>query len=142
MHTASRPDDAHPDWLDPRGADSRGLAGFRRKLPAHPQHPHAATVRINPRVEFVPQSLLSFRIYEIEKKTKTVEKFRFPQFETINWFAAQSLCEQMHELNVQEKTCPSLLLVGLKVLLPALKLWNTEKDVSAVVRISNKIKGL
>lgn len=98
---------------------------------------HTLNIRMQLQCVLVPCSLnlelkhalFVCRIYEIEKKTKTVEKFRFPRFESINWFAAQKLHEQIHELNVQEKTCPTILLTGLKALLPVLKLWNTEKDV-------------
>lgn len=69
-------------------------------------------------------------MYEIEKKIKTAEKFRFPYFETINWFAAKMLLQHIQGLNCEEKKCPNTLLVGLKSLLTTLKQWNTEKDVS------------
>lgn len=38
--------------------------------------------------------------------------------------------QQINELNVEERKCPEILLVGLKALLASLKHWNTEKDVS------------
>lgn len=71
-----------------------------------------------------------FSVYEIEKKIKTAEKFCFPFFETINWFAGRRLLQQINELNVEERKCPNTLLVGLKGLMATLKQWNTEKDVS------------
>lgn len=61
---------------------------------------------------------------------KTVAKFRYPYFESINWFAARHLLQEINELNVEERKCPDSLLVGLKALLSTLKHWNTEKDVS------------
>lgn len=73
---------------------------------------------------------MQLHIYEIEKKVKTAEKFRYPRFETINWFAAKKLLQQINQLNVEERRCPDSLLVGLKALLSSLKHWNTEKDVS------------
>ncbi|KAF5276696.1 hypothetical protein FQA39_LY06500 [Lamprigera yunnana] len=77
---------------------------------------------------------MQLQIYDIEKKIKTVEKFRFPYFETINWFAAQKLYQQMQELNAEEKKCPAVLLVGLKALLSTLKHWNLEKDYNSTTR--------
>ncbi|KAK5639176.1 hypothetical protein RI129_011668 [Pyrocoelia pectoralis] len=77
---------------------------------------------------------MQLQIYEIEKKVKTLEKFRFPFFETINWFAAHKLCQQIHELNSEEKKCPDMLLTGLKALLSVLKQWNVEKDYNVGVR--------
>lgn len=82
------------------------------------------------------------RIYDVEKKTKTVEKFRFPNFETINWFAAEKLYEQIKELNMEEKKCPATLLTGLKTLLSALKQWNMEKDVGTCCFIYVSLKML
>ncbi|XP_018325995.1 lysine-specific demethylase 7B isoform X2 [Agrilus planipennis] len=71
---------------------------------------------------------MQLQVYDIERKIKTVEKFRFPYFETINWFAAQNLLEKLTELNLEEKKCPSSLLSGLKSLLSSLKQWNADKD--------------
>lgn len=68
-------------------------------------------------------------MYEIEKKVKTDAKYRYPNFEIINWFAASRLLHQLTEMNVEERKCPNTLLVGLKTLLIALKQWNSEKDV-------------
>lgn len=70
------------------------------------------------------------QIYDIEKKIKTADKFKFPLFETINWYAAKKLMQLLKELNGEEKKCPGNLLAGVKALLAVLKQWNTEKDVS------------
>ncbi|KAF5283043.1 hypothetical protein FQR65_LT14104 [Abscondita terminalis] len=77
---------------------------------------------------------MQLQIYEIEKKVKTAEKFRFPFFETINWFAAQKLYQEISEINVAEKKCPGTLLTGLKALLTVLKQWNMEKDYNMSAR--------
>lgn len=61
---------------------------------------------------------------------KTPAKFRYPFFETINWFAAKRLLKELKELNCEEKKCPPYFLRGIKALLSILKQWNTEKDVS------------
>lgn len=73
---------------------------------------------------------MQLQIYDIEKKIKTHEKFKFPLFETINWYAAKKLMTILKELNAEEKKCPNNFLAGLKALLTVLKQWNTEKDVS------------
>lgn len=73
---------------------------------------------------------IQLQIYEIEKRTKTQEKFKFPMFEAINWYAAKKLLTILKELNTEEKKCPTDFLVGIKALLTVLKQWNTEKDVS------------
>ena len=66
----------------------------------------------------------------MEKKIKTTQKFMYPNFETINWFAALKLYKQICDLNMEEIRCPNTLLIGLKALVVALKQWNSERDVS------------
>ncbi|GJQ66960.1 hypothetical protein Trydic_g21906 [Trypoxylus dichotomus] len=77
---------------------------------------------------------MQLQIYEIEKKTKTTEKFLYPFFETIHWFAAERLLKQITQLNIEGQRCPANLLLGLKTLLTTLKHWNTEKDYNTSTR--------
>ncbi|CAH1153396.1 unnamed protein product [Phaedon cochleariae] len=77
---------------------------------------------------------MQLSVYEIEKKSKTVEKFLYPNFEMINWFAGNYLLRQLIEMNLQESRCPDIFLTGMKALLQALKHWNTEKDYNVLVR--------
>ncbi|CAH0562106.1 unnamed protein product [Brassicogethes aeneus] len=74
---------------------------------------------------------MQLSVYDIEKKIKTEQKFLYPNFEMMNWFAGSKLLEQLVELNTEERKCPTYLLLGLKQLLINLKHWNTEKDVSS-----------
>lgn len=74
--------------------------------------------------------LLIFRIYEIEKKIRTPERFRFPAFETINWYAAKRLCEELKDMNDLGNKVPAYLLQGTKALLFTLKQWSQDRDVS------------
>ena len=74
--------------------------------------------------------LFPFRIYEIEKKIHTPEKFRFPAFETTNWYAARSIANDLREMNNVGLKCPLTLLHGVKALIMTLKQWNQDKDVS------------
>lgn len=66
----------------------------------------------------------------MEKKLKTPEKFQYPRFESICWFAADKLLNELQSLNNEGKKCPDYLLQGAKALLVILKQWNTDKDVS------------
>jgi lysine-specific demethylase PHF8 len=75
-------------------------------------------------------SFFFFRIYEIEKKIHTPEKFRFPAFETTNWYAARSIANDLKEMNNMGFKCPLTLLIGVKALIITLKQWNQDKDVS------------
>ena len=69
-------------------------------------------------------SFLSFhRVYDIEERIKTPKKFRFPQFEAVNWLAAQKLKNDLSDLNSDSTLCPSHLISGIKALLQALKSW-------------------
>ena len=36
-----------------------------------------------------------FRVYEIEKSVKTPEKYLFPNYETVHWYATQSMYEDL-----------------------------------------------
>lgn len=74
--------------------------------------------------------LILFRVYDIEKKIHTPEKFRFPAFETTNWYAARNLCNDLREMNDKGLKCPLNLLQGIKALIITLKQWNQDKDVS------------
>ncbi|EFA11284.1 lysine-specific demethylase 7B [Tribolium castaneum] len=77
---------------------------------------------------------MQLAVYDIEKKVKTDAKYRYPNFELINWFAASHLLKKISELNSEDRKCPNHLLVGLKTLLITLKQWNSEKDYNTSVR--------
>ena len=64
-----------------------------------------------------------FRVYDIEERIKIPKKFRFPQFEAVNWLAAQKLKNDLSDLNSDSTLCPSHLISGIKALLQALKSW-------------------
>lgn len=72
---------------------------------------------------------MQLQVYDIEKKIKTAERFKFPSFEAINWYAAKKIMTQLKEMNSEDKKVPSYFLTGVKALLSVLKVWNTDKDV-------------
>ena len=58
------------------------------------------------------------------------EKFRFPAFETTNWYAAKRLAVDLREMTNKGVKCPINLLRGIKALILTLKQWNQHKVVS------------
>lgn len=56
--------------------------------------------------------IILYRIYELERKMKTPQKFQYPGFETINWFAAKRLLKELKELNNDEKKMSVLFFTG------------------------------
>jgi len=42
---------------------------------------------------FIVHICVSFRIYEIEKRVKTPEKYLFPFYEALHWFTAQRILD-------------------------------------------------
>ena len=80
-------------------------------------------------------SFFYFRVYDIEERIKTPRKFRFPQFEPVNWLAAQKLKNDLSDLNSDSTLCPSHLLSGIKALLQALKSWLPDLETKVRVLI-------
>lgn len=72
---------------------------------------------------------MQLRCYEMEKRLKTPDLFKFPFFEAICWFVAKNLLETLKELREDGFQPPSYLVQGVKALLTALKLW-MKKEVS------------
>ena len=79
--------------------------------------------------------LLSTVYYTSEERIKTPRKFRFPQFEPVNWLAAQKLKNDLSDLNSDSTLCPSHLLSGIKALLQALKSWLPDLETKVRVLI-------
>ncbi|XP_044009795.1 histone lysine demethylase PHF8-like isoform X1 [Aphidius gifuensis] len=77
---------------------------------------------------------MQIKIYELERKMKTPEKFKYPGFETMNWFAAKKLLNELKQLNSEDKKCPDYFLHGVKSLVTILKQWNTDKDYHTIPR--------
>ncbi|XP_078077480.1 lysine-specific demethylase 7B-like [Mustelus asterias] len=63
------------------------------------------------------------RIYEMEKRLKTPELFKFPYFEAICWYVANSLRETLKEMREDRCQPQEYLVEGVKALIPALKYW-------------------
>lgn len=73
---------------------------------------------------------MQLRCYEMEKRLKTPDLFKFPFFEAICWFVAKSLLETLKELKEDGFQPQSYLVRGVKALHTALKLWMKKELVS------------
>ncbi|XP_043943217.1 lysine-specific demethylase 7A [Protopterus annectens] len=73
---------------------------------------------------------MQLRCYEMEKRLKTPDLFKFPYFEAICWFVAKSLLETLKELREDCCTPPLYLVLGVKALIDALKCWMKKEVVS------------
>lgn len=66
----------------------------------------------------------------MELRLKTPEKYRFPAFETLQWYAAKYHTQKIKELNQKRATISKRLLAGLRYLNNSLRRWINSKDVS------------
>lgn len=71
---------------------------------------------------------LQFKCYEMELRLKTHEKYRFPAFETLQWYAAKFYTQKLKEVNQKRECISNRLYHGLKYLNNTLKRWINSKD--------------
>ncbi|XP_029617339.1 lysine-specific demethylase 7B [Salmo trutta] len=66
---------------------------------------------------------MQLRCYEMERRLKTPDLFKFPYFEAICWYVAKNLLETLKEL--REDNCPpqTYLVEGVNALISPLKTW-------------------
>ncbi|XP_044127918.1 lysine-specific demethylase 7A [Bufo gargarizans] len=73
---------------------------------------------------------MQLRCYEMEKRLKTPDLFKFPFFEAICWFVAKNLLETLKELREDGFHPPNYLKHGVKALISALKSWMKKESVA------------
>ncbi|XP_060784350.1 lysine-specific demethylase 7B isoform X2 [Neoarius graeffei] len=66
---------------------------------------------------------MQLRCYEMERRLKTPDLFKFPYFEAICWYVAKNLLETLKELREDNCVPPGYLTKGVKALITALKNW-------------------
>ncbi|XP_062522565.1 lysine-specific demethylase 7A-like isoform X2 [Corticium candelabrum] len=71
---------------------------------------------------------LQLRIYEMECWLNVPNKFRHPSYETLNWYAAQHLLEDLKGLYDCGEAAPSYLLNGLEAMAEAFQRWTRTED--------------
>uniref|UniRef100_A0AAV2IXZ5 JmjC domain-containing protein n=1 Tax=Knipowitschia caucasica TaxID=637954 RepID=A0AAV2IXZ5_KNICA len=91
---------------------------------------------------------MQLRCYEMERRLKTPDLFKFPYFEAICWYVAKNLLETLKELREDNCLPPSYLIDGVKALIGALKTWlkravtEPTSEVPDNIRPNNLIKEL
>ncbi|XP_041819589.1 lysine-specific demethylase 7A isoform X1 [Chelmon rostratus] len=66
---------------------------------------------------------MQLRCYEMERRLKTPDLFKFPYFEAICWYVAKNLLEMLKELREDNCPPPTYLVEGVKALISALRTW-------------------
>uniref|UniRef100_A0A8C5BVT7 Uncharacterized protein n=1 Tax=Gadus morhua TaxID=8049 RepID=A0A8C5BVT7_GADMO len=66
---------------------------------------------------------MQLRCYEMERRLKTPDLFKFPYFEAICWYVAKNLLETLKELREDSRPPQTYLVEGVKALIGALKTW-------------------
>ncbi|XP_073723436.1 lysine-specific demethylase 7A [Misgurnus anguillicaudatus] len=91
---------------------------------------------------------MQLRCYEMERRLKTPDLFKFPYFEAICWYVAKNLLETMKELR-EDKCHPQGFLVnGVKALISSLRTWlrreltQPNSEVPDNIRPTHLIKSL
>uniref|UniRef100_A0A8C6T7C3 Lysine (K)-specific demethylase 7Ab n=1 Tax=Neogobius melanostomus TaxID=47308 RepID=A0A8C6T7C3_9GOBI len=88
---------------------------------------------------------MQLRCYEMERRLKTPDLFKFPYFEAICWYVAKNLLETLKELREDGCPPPNYLVDGVKALIGALKTWLKREPSSEVpdnIRPNHLIKEL
>lgn len=69
---------------------------------------------------------LNFRVYEIEKQINAPEKFRFPHYESVCWYAASRIVVELRDMAAAGTRVPPIMITGARCLLVALRQWGGE----------------
>ena len=73
--------------------------------------------------------LSSRRVYDLEKKSRTPLKFRFPSFETCHWLGGRRLVEEMRDYGDANQRCPAHLVQAARSLATQLRSWAHDASV-------------
>ncbi|PVD24834.1 hypothetical protein C0Q70_15320 [Pomacea canaliculata] len=71
---------------------------------------------------------LQLEAYEIERRVKTPEKYLFPSYETVNWYAAKHVLDVLRECAEDRRKPESFYVNGAIALVQHLKKWTRRKD--------------
>lgn len=73
----------------------------------------------------------------MEVRLKTPEKFRFPAFETFQWYAAKYHQQRVKEANAERRCIKASTLSDIKYLREQLKRWLDSKNVKKLFNFTN-----
>ncbi|KAJ8261884.1 hypothetical protein GJAV_G00159550 [Gymnothorax javanicus] len=83
---------------------------------------------------------MQLRCYEMERRLKTPDLFKFPYFEAICWYVAKNLLETLKELREDGCQPPAYLMDGLKALTTALKNWLKREATEPASEVPDHIR--
>eukprot|EP00118_Oscarella_pearsei_P007465 m.36809 g.36809 ORF g.36809 m.36809 type:complete len:403 (+) comp32282_c0_seq6:1062-2270(+) len=66
---------------------------------------------------------LQVKIYEMERRLQMPNRFRHPSYETLHWYAAQHLLDDLSGFQEGGQSAPSYLTTGLQTLAETLQAW-------------------
>ncbi|MCJ8742946.1 hypothetical protein PDJAM_G00088040 [Pangasius djambal] len=66
---------------------------------------------------------MQLKCYEMERRLKTPDLFKFPYFEAISWYVAKNLLKTLKALREEKRQPQEYLVEGVKALISALKTW-------------------
>uniref|UniRef100_A0A915A5A9 JmjC domain-containing protein n=1 Tax=Parascaris univalens TaxID=6257 RepID=A0A915A5A9_PARUN len=74
---------------------------------------------------------MQLRVYEMEMFLATDDRFMFPSFELVNWYAAACLLKLFTEANTRKEVVQSCLVSGAKALVASLNRWIARDEVAS-----------
>ncbi|XP_022059401.1 lysine-specific demethylase 7A [Acanthochromis polyacanthus] len=83
---------------------------------------------------------MQLRCYEMERRLKTPDLFKFPYFEAICWYVAKNLLEMLKELREDNCPPPTYLVEGVKALISALKTWLKREVTEPTSEVPDNIR--
>jgi hypothetical protein len=72
---------------------------------------------------------LQLKIYEMEKRTHTPDRYLFPNFETLHWFVLKHMRETLTEHREDHTAVPAYLSNGARCLFETLRDWSSDLDL-------------
>ncbi|XP_026218717.1 lysine-specific demethylase 7A [Anabas testudineus] len=83
---------------------------------------------------------MQLRCYEMERRLKTPDLFKFPYFEAICWYVAKNLLEMLKELREDNCPPPAYIVEGVKALISALKTWLKREVIEPTSEVPDNIR--
>ncbi|RUS72162.1 hypothetical protein EGW08_020078 [Elysia chlorotica] len=76
---------------------------------------------------------LQLKCHDIERSVSTPEKYMFPSYETMNWYAAKSILDIIKDFTEENKAPAQYLVDAGQALAVSLKSWTQRKDLTSKV---------
>ncbi|XP_050685869.1 histone lysine demethylase PHF8-like isoform X3 [Eriocheir sinensis] len=83
---------------------------------------------------------LELQVYEIEKQINTPDKFRFPHYESVCWYAATRLVIELRDMAAAGTRVPPIMITGVRCLLVALRQWGGENGRGGLETVPSGIQ--